>query len=125
MGTAEARALTDDDVEAWKRRYLQNDWAPARLPELECAWAMMDVPETMASYGRVVAGSDGSLWGGAADYPEDHTSLLVFDPEGSFAGSVEIPGRFVPHDSDPRWVLGVLRDERDAAYIHMYEVRAR
>jgi hypothetical protein len=121
--TVEAEGVTDAEVEAWKDRQRTASWTQDRLPELERGWAGMDIPETKAFYGRVVAGSDGSLWTSPVDYLADPTVLMAFDSQGRFAGTVEIPGSFVVHDSGPGWVLGLLRGESDVEYIQMFVLR--
>ena len=121
--TAEAEPITGAEVEAWKDQQRSAEWTQGQLPELERGWSAMDVPDTKAFYGRVVAGSDGSVWVSPVDYLADPTALLVFDPEGRFSGTVEIAGRFAVYDSGPGWMVGLLRDESDVEYIQMYALR--
>lgn len=122
---AEAEAITDAEVEAWKDQQRNAEWTRDQLPELERGWSAMDVPEVKAYYGRVVAGSDGSLWVSPVDYFADPTALVVFDSQGHFAGTVEIPGTFVAYDSGPGWMVGLLRGESDVEFIQMYELSVR
>lgn len=123
--TAEPEPVTDADVEAWKERQRSAWWTQGQLPQLERGWATMDVPETKAFYGRVSVGSDGRIWVGPVEFLADSTTLVAFDERGRYLGTVEIPGRFVPHDSGPGWILGVTRDESAVECIQMYEVRSR
>lgn len=120
--TDEPEPITAADVEAWKERQRNSFWTEGQLPELERAWAAMDIPETKAFYGRVDAGSDGTVWIGAVDATSEPTRLLRFDAAGRYTGTVEIPGQFTPRDSGPGWVLGVVRGEADVEYVHLYEL---
>lgn len=122
---AEPEPITAAEVEAWNERQRNSSWTQGQLPELERAWAAMDIPETKAFYGRVHAGTDGTIWVGAEDATSDPTRLLRFDAAGRYTGTVEIPGQFTPLDSGPEWVLGVLRGEADVEFVHMYELIAR
>ena len=123
--TADEEAITEAEVETWKDQQRNAEWTRGQLPELERGWSAMDVPETKAFYGGVVAGSDGSLWVGHAAYGGNRTKIMMFDSDGHYAGSMDVPGRFVVHDAGPGWVLGLMYDETDVEYIRMYELRAR
>ena len=114
------------EVEAWKEVQRGSAWAQSRLPQMERAWAAMDVPSTKAYHGALVAmGRDGSIWLlASADYGRDPAVFLVFDPEGRLRGNATLPGPFRVMDAGPDWVLGVWRDEYDVEYLRMYRFGA-
>jgi hypothetical protein len=118
--SAEVRPVMPRDVEAWKDRQRSASWAQSRLSELERAWAVMEVPETRPHYGRIAAGSDGTLWV-TAEPPGERTTVHVFGPDGRFRRTVRFPGDFSVHDSGAGWVLGVTRDEHEVEFVHMFE----
>jgi hypothetical protein len=117
----EAEPITGAEAEAWKDRQRSASWAQGRLPELERAWAGLDLPTNKPFYGRTMVGSDGTLWLGANDNLGQTTTLTVFNRDGSYEGSVQIAGEFVVYDSGPGWVLGMSRDENEVEFIHVYE----
>ena len=83
----------------------------------------MDIPASKTFYGTAVAGSDGRLWVGPADWMADPTVFQVFDSAGAYLGEARIPGRFTVHDSGPGWVLGLVRDESEVEYVRRYTTR--
>src|SRR5690606_34865360 len=101
------------------------EWTRGQLPRLERAWAAMDVPETKPYYGQVAVGSDGTIWVGPVDVLAQPTRLMAFSSSGRYLGAVEIPGRFVPYDSGPGWLLGLARDENDVEFVEMYTLTSR
>jgi hypothetical protein len=118
---AEPEPVADSEVEAWKERQRNASWVQGQLPELERAWAAMDVPTSKPFYGRVTAGSDGTLWLGPTVSLGQTTSTMIFGADGSYEGTLEFPGSCVIYDSGPGWVLGVSRDEDEVEFIHVYE----
>ena len=118
--SAQALPVTAQEVEEWKDRQRNASWAQSQLPALERAWVTMDIPETKPYYGRVRAGSDGTLWVMSDDLGQGPT--MVFSPDGHFERSVRFPGQFTVYDSGPGWVLGVLRDENEVEYVQLYEL---
>lgn len=117
----QAEPITGAEVEAWKDRQRSASWAQSRLPELERAWARLEIPTNKPFYGRTMVGSDGTLWLGPNDDLAQTTTLTVFNRDGSYEGRVRIPGEFVVYDSGPGWVLGRSRDENEVEFIHLYE----
>jgi hypothetical protein len=117
--STEASPVTAQEVEEWKEQQRNASWTRNQLPTLERAWAAMDVPDTKPYYGRVRAGSDGTLWVTSDDLGQGPT--VVFGADGHFERSVRFPERFTVYDSGPRWVLGVLHDENDVEYVQLYE----
>lgn len=122
--TADSRSVSRSEVEEWKDLQRSAEWTQSRLPELERAWASMDVPEAKPYYGRVTAGSDGTVWLADGDGSAEHTSLRAFAADGSYLGRLELPARFTPYDSGPGWVLGVVRDETDIEFLWLVELPA-
>lgn len=119
--TVEPEPITDREVEAWKEQQRNASWAQSRLPELERAWAALDLPTSKPFYGRVTAGSDGTLWLGPKANLGETTSTMVFGANGRYEGTLELPSEFVVYDSGPGWFLGVSRDENEVEFIHVYE----
>ena len=110
------------DLEAWKEERRTSSWVTDQLQELERGWAAMDVPDTKAFYGRVTAGSDGTIWMSGSMLTPDSTRLFAFGSDGVLLGKVAVPGTFVPFDSGPGWVVGLFRGEADVEFIHLYEL---
>ncbi len=47
----------------------------------------------------------------------------VFSRDGVWLGEVEMPARFVVMDIGEDYVAGVMRDELDVEYVHVYALR--
>lgn len=114
-------AVTGAEVEQWKDRQRDASWAQRRLPQLERAWAAMDIPAEKPYYGRANAGSDGTAWLGPVE--NQGMGWRAFSPDGRFLGVAGLPGGFFPMDSGPGWVLGVYRDEFEVEYLQLYSLR--
>ena len=122
--SATAESGSTAEVEEWKERQRNAEWTRGQLPELERAWAAMDVPERKPYYGRIAAASDGTIWAGPVEASPESTQLKAFRPDGRYLGAVEIPGRFTPYDSGPGWVLGLARDENDVEFVQLFALHS-
>lgn len=49
------------------------------------------------------------------------TTLRVFSSDGTYEGTVVLPGRFMVYDSGPAWLLGVMRDENEVEFVQLHE----
>jgi hypothetical protein len=122
--SADRSPVSDSEVEEWKDEQRSAEWTQDQLPELERAWADMDVPGEKPYYGRISSGSDGTIWVSASQFVLEPSAFRAFSADGVFQGQMEVPGRFTPHDSGEGWVLGVLRDESDVEFLAMFELRS-
>ena len=111
-------AVSGDEIEAWKDRQRNASWAQRRLPQLERAWATMDMPDEKPYFGRANTGSDGTVWLGPVE--NGGTGWRAFAPDGRFLGVAGLPAGFFPMDSGPGWVLGVYRDDLEVEYLRLY-----
>jgi len=123
--TADRSLVSPSEIEEWKDQQRNSEWTQGRLPELERAWAEMDIPDEKPYYGRISSGSDGTIWVAAADGTPERTSIWAFSDDGTYEGCLEVPGRFTPFDSGEGWVLGLTQDENDVEFIKFYEIRNR
>jgi hypothetical protein len=83
----------------------------------------LDVPDSRPAYGRLLVGSDGSLW--AAEqvrYPAIPRTWTVFDSTGRLLGNVDMPERFRLYQIGSDWVLGVGLDEYDVEHVQLYQL---
>ena len=122
---ATAESGSAAEVEDWKERLRNAESTRGQLPQLEHAWAVMDVPETKPFYGRVAVGSDGTIWAGPVNALVQPTRLMAFSSAGRYLGTIEIAGRFTPYDSGPGWVLGLARDENDVEFVQLFALVSR
>jgi hypothetical protein len=120
--TANAEAVTEADVEAWKEPQ-RNGERP--ITELERIWSTMVVPNSKPFYGNARTGSDGSVWVSSLPAMVNGTQVVVFNSDGQYAGAIAIPVQFEVHDAGSDWVLGIMRDESDVEHIWLYDLRAR
>lgn len=119
--TAPQEPVSGPDVEEWKEHSRNASWAQDQLPRLERAWAAMDIPDTKPYYGRVFAGTDGTTWVGSVGSDGSSTALRAFLQDGTYAGQLNVPGRFIPHDSGDNWVIGVMQDDAEVEFVWLFE----
>jgi hypothetical protein len=105
-----AEALDESEDAEGRRRVLD-------LAELKPA------PDLRPAYGRFVADPPGHVWiepyRPARGRP---VPWIVVELDGTVLGEVDLPERFTPLDIGPRSVLGVVRDDLDVPYVHLYEL---
>lgn len=118
--TAEAEPVTSDAVEDWKDQQRDAGWTAGQLPELERGWEQMEVPRVRPYFRDAAMGSDGTVWVAQEDTGEG-TPTFMFGSDGRFKNTVRFPRGFKVLDSGPGWVLGLLRDENEVEFIHVYE----
>lgn len=107
-------------------------------PQLRDQWqSIVDAqvhPEHHPAFAKLVVGRTGHLWAERLD--PDHpktgagwhmlrdtpTTWDVFDPNGVWLGSIDLPPRFSPYEFGPGYVAGVWRDDLDVEFVRMYEL---
>lgn len=120
---ADREPVTTAEVEAWLEVQRNAPWTQNRLPQMERAWAAMEVPARKAAFGRVAMGRDGSVWvPESTDFDADPATFLVFTAEGHLRGRASLPGPFTVMDAGPGWVLGIWRDENEVEYLRLHRV---
>jgi hypothetical protein len=76
-------------------------------------------------YDDLLAADDGGVWvkdyvmPGVEDQPERWT---VFRADGTIRGVVDLPAGFRPLHASADEVMGVIRDEYDVQYVHVYSI---
>jgi hypothetical protein len=87
------------------------------------------------AFDQALADRSGNLWLRGYD-PDDLMERTVFNPsptrprrwtifsrDGVWLGEVEMPARFVVMDIGEDYVAGVMRDELDIEFVHVYALR--
>ena len=77
------------------------------------------LPATKPAYSQLVVDSLGHVWLGeyrSGESPVDR-SWYVFAPDGTWLGTVELPGRFQPYQIGADYLLGLSQDELDVETI--------
>jgi hypothetical protein len=117
----EPRPVTDDDIAAYKARYLESARDPGAARDL---LAVLEFPNTHPAFGRVEADLTGNVWVQAyrsSDATGDNV-WSVFGPDGSLLTDVVTPERFRVMEIGSDYVLGVWRDDLDVEYVRMYSL---
>jgi hypothetical protein len=118
--SATPEAVTADEVEAWKGEQRAAPWTQGRLPQLERAWAQMEVPASKPYFWRADLGRDGSVWVALDDGSGERAEWLVFGPDGRWRGRFVAQGHLQIQEIGPDHLLGTHRDENDVEYLRMY-----
>ncbi len=94
---------------------INRQWTPRRVDGV-----------TLPAYNRMLADRSGNLWVRAENTPQaaarasSPSHWSVFSAEGRWLGDVSMPGRFIPTDIGPGYVLGVSRDADDVESVALY-----
>jgi hypothetical protein len=120
--------LADFEAKREKRiaELAQSGFPPPIQQRLVELYRAMAPPPTMPAFRTFLTTRDGGLW--VQDYAEaqeeESPHWAVFDAEGRFAGSVELPERFTPREIGIEYVLGVWQDEVDVQHVRLYRFEA-
>lgn len=91
---------------------------PQRFNQLR---AEIPVPDSLPAVTSLVAAPGGELWAGRSLAIEEGPRVFdVFDPEGRFLTTVELPERFVLHEVGADYVLGAWTDATDVPFVELY-----
>jgi hypothetical protein len=122
---AEPRALTSEELTAWREETVRYyDLKLSRQQVLE----MLDqvpLPDARPPYGQITLDGLGFLWAEVGSRPGregESVDFLVFDPEGSLLGHVQMPPVQVL-EIGADYLLGVHQDEFEVEYLHVYEFK--
>ena len=108
--TSEPEPITAAEIEASLDEQRNASWTQSRLPQLERAWAVMEMPAHKPRVTLAHSSLDGSLWVRTGAWGEERVEWRVFDADGLWLGSVELPGTFNPTEIGHDYVLGVRTD---------------
>ena len=133
----EPRPVTDDVKaahEAWLREWIM---APEtrveggdsnKEPELQRMLAE-PYPPTLPTFYQLHVDPDGNIWAvqmrhGAGDDGRFSGLLdyFVFGPDGRHLGVIALPDDLVVHQIGSDYILGVVRDELEVQYVHVYAI---
>jgi hypothetical protein len=116
------RVVTSDDIEWWRRDLSANSGDRVR-PVLEVLFQEVAVPETMPAYSSLHVDDAGNIW--AQDYTrsdEGAPRCQIFNPDGRWLGSVQMPERLQVTEIGADYVLGIHRDELDVESVRLYQI---
>lgn len=90
---------------------------------VEQRFTSMEFPEFLPAYAGFRVDSEGVLWVQEYRPPgEEGSRWDLFDDEGRWLTTVELPARFRVLEIGSEHLLGVWRDEMDVEYLRVYEV---
>ena len=118
---AEDRVVGPDDADLELERMIARGGNPEAITRLHNA---MPVSELFPAYDEVLVGIDESAWVKEFERPGHAGPVLwrVFGTDGVLTATVEIPSGLDVHEVGSDFVLGVVRDELDVQYVHMYGI---
>jgi 6-bladed beta-propeller protein len=86
--------------------------------------ADLDVPPTRPAYGEILIDASGAIWvGPSTEGAGEELRWRVFDEEGRWLGSVELPPGFDPRMIGADELLGVSTDELGIERVYAYRLR--
>jgi len=117
--TGPSLEVTARDVDAWKQGTIASA-AESERPSVRAYLSEVPFPDVRPAYGRILTDSQGAIW--VAEYAlpgEDAPRWHVFDGDGRWLATVEVPARFRVLAVGADRVLGVTRDELDVERIEV------
>ncbi len=130
--------LTDSD-QADFRRAIEDAWGRAGMPPeaRQMMASALRFARHYPAYANLLGGPDGTIWVQHVQTPETIKEMGgtfdiqdiggprwdVFDGDGRFLGSVDMPLRFTPMLFDGDRVYGVLRDDLDVQHVARLHLR--
>ncbi|HEX7051633.1 MAG TPA: hypothetical protein VF188_15620 [Longimicrobiales bacterium] len=115
------RPVTAADIERYTEAELEEAASDDARRRLAQSLRDLPFPETMAAYGALAVDGLGDVWVEVFRAPGDEQPRRdVFDPDGRFLGTVEMPPRFTVHEIGEDYVLGSWQDEFDVEHVRMY-----
>jgi len=93
----------------------------AQLPTWGREWRLsLPMPDHLPPHGYFVVDDEGHLWVAEYSVEREPEAWSVFDPQGRFLGTVQIPPRGTLTQVGADFVLGVWKDEMDVEEVRMY-----
>lgn len=138
--TVSSRPVTDADRDAYRahlRRFIQSDpYHPTTPERAQQAIENLMFAEQLPTFGDLLVDRTGHLWVKAFDIRDEMqnpgpasvntiavpTQWDVFDREGRWLCTVQLPARFTPLEIGADYVAGLARDEDDIEYVHLYRL---
>ncbi|HEX6132936.1 MAG TPA: hypothetical protein VFZ24_03060 [Longimicrobiales bacterium] len=121
--------VTDEMISAWYDRLFERQReSRADFDEQAAATQLRDAlagprVSSVPAYGRVAMAQDGSFWVEEFVPPGvtvEAARWSVYDADGTMRGVIELPDSFRVVYIDDDVVIGVVRDEFDVEYVHVY-----
>jgi hypothetical protein len=112
--------FTADSVDKRLERVIARD--PARAVEMRNLYRKSGHRDTLPHFSELIAGSDGTLWVGEYATNFEPTRWQIFDRDGFWLGTIDLPPRFVLDKVYADAVLGRARDEFDVEQVRLYRL---
>jgi hypothetical protein len=115
--------VTQEEIDATRASRI----TPETRPETRAVVEVLPAPELRPPYSDLHLDSEGFVW--LSRYrntrlePDDPTLWYVFDPDGSWLGSIMTPPRFTVFEIGEDYLLGVRRDELDVEHVQLLRLR--
>jgi hypothetical protein len=95
---------------------------PEARQRIETIYSIMDFPDSIPHFDNLIVADDGALW------VKRYSTLAprrwyVFNVDGRWLGSIELPERFTPSGVADDLVYGVDRDADDVELVQVFRVQ--
>lgn len=120
---AEPRAVTDADIEAFRRLTLE-ETSEGRRPDVERTLRNVPYPDVMPAIGDLIVDESGRLWVSdyMPEYEEGAVGWRVFDPEGRYIAAIDLPNGLDVQQIGEDWILGRWTDDFDVEHVGTYRL---
>lgn len=114
-----------DRLVSWaERRAEEQDASPGALEEFRRRLRERPHAETLPHYEDIVVDTLGHVWVQRyrPRYAEGPADWDVYDPDGRWLGTLELPAGLEVHQIGRDWMLGVWSDEFEVEHVRLYQV---
>ncbi len=112
--------FTDDSMSARAEREAEQD--PERAIERRAFYRKATHRDSLPHFSGMVAGADGTLWVGEYTTTFEPTRWQVFDREGVWLGTMDLPQRFVLENVYADVIIGRQRNELDVERVVVHRL---
>jgi len=116
------RPVTAEAIDRFRRQTLDRASDENARRRMEQRLAQVTYPETLPAYSDLAADAEGNLW--VRDYSIDEAENRwdVFDPDGRWLGTVELPPGLKPFEIGGDYVLGLWKDELGVERVRLHAI---
>jgi hypothetical protein len=113
--------LTPDSIAKRKERRLAAATTPEARQRIEKVYSTMNFPDSLPRFDNMVAAADGGIW--VKEYNTISATLwYVFNAEGVWLGTMNLPERFELKGIADDLVYGTARDADDVETVRVYRI---
>ncbi|MGH7574886.1 MAG: 6-bladed beta-propeller [Longimicrobiales bacterium] len=115
--------IEPEQIERWKLQQLEYARTDEQRRTRQRIIAAQEFPAVLPAYSALHIDRIGNLWVERYRvHRDDPQRWAVFDSEGAYLGTLDLPARFEVHEIYDDAVLGVWRDDADVQHVRLHRI---